>query len=144
MTAAELFEINIGVYAAGKNLVRLAADLSRQLDERKLPSQLTVAAAEDDFYADLAGQWRVENPGADPGTRELHEIRVGVYTTRAEMDELRAELTRVVCPDLEHDTPCPIPWASGYIDAGHDGDGEPDEDQAGYLEETYGHLVPVG
>jgi len=138
--AAELFEINIGVYAAGKNLVRLAADFSRHLDERGLPSQLSVAASEGDFYADLAGQWKVENPGADPGTRELHEIRVGVYTSREDMDALRAELTALVCPDLEHDTPCPVPWASGYIDAGVDEDGVADPDQSSYLDEEYGHL----
>lgn len=138
--AAELFEINIGVYAAGKNLVRLAADFSTHLEGRALPSQLAVAEASDDFYADLAAQWRTENPGADPGTRALHEIRVGVYTSREDMDALRAELTTLVCPDLEHDSPCPVPWASGYIDAGVDEDGVPDPDQSSYLDEEYGHL----
>ncbi|GIG69041.1 hypothetical protein [Phytomonospora endophytica] len=142
MTGAELFEINIGVYAAGKNLVRLAADFSLLLEERDLPSQLSVARSEGDFYADLAGQWRTENPGADPGTRELHEIRVGVYTSREDMDALRAELIRLLCPDAEHDTPCPVPWASGYIDAGVGEDGVPDPDQSGYLGDEYGHLVP--
>lgn len=126
MSSETLFEISIGVYTAAKDLVRLTADFSRRLDERGLPYQLSVADGAES-YALLPEQWRIENPGADPGTREVHELRVGVYATREEMDAIREELTRVVCPDPEHDSPCPVPWSARWSEDGLDG--------------RYGHLV---
>lgn len=65
-----------------------------------------------EFYDELPQQWRIENPGADPESRRIREIRIGLVTNRPKLNALREELTRIVCPDPEHASPCPVPWTS--------------------------------
>ncbi|WP_344683096.1 hypothetical protein [Saccharopolyspora taberi] len=45
-------------------------------------------------------------------------------------EALREELTRLICPDPEHEPPCPVPWSASYTD----GADEPE------LDLRYGHL----
>lgn len=140
MPSERLFEIRIGVYATEDAVTRIVDGCERLLDSHALPYRFSVAAEQvvelDDmplaeFYDDLPQQWRIQHPGADSGSRSVHELRVGLLTSRPRMDVLRDELTRVLCPDPEHDSPCPIPWAAGYTDG---------EDEAAHLERRYGHL----
>ena len=46
-------------------------------------------------------------PEQRPG---LWELRVGVWATREEADALKERVQRLLCPDPEHQGPCPIPW----------------------------------
>ncbi|MEV0697628.1 hypothetical protein AB0I53_06875 [Saccharopolyspora sp. NPDC050389] len=141
MSPERLFEIQIGCYATEEDLTRLTEGWTRLLDGRAVPYQLTVARQEKtasmpptEFYSDLPQQWRFANPEADPGSRRIHEIRVGLIASRPQMDTIRDELTRVICPDPDHNSPCAVPWASGYTD------GEEDPEAAEDLNRRYGHL----
>lgn len=67
------------------------------------------------------------------------------------MDALHEELTRLVCPDPEHQPPCPVPWAAHHVDGeeGAEPDavapaGEDESDEHAYLERQYGHLFQRG
>ena len=63
------------------------------------------------------------------------------------MDAVREELTRVVCPEPDHQSPCSVPWAPSYTDSEEDAvqdakeaaDDSEDEEEA-HLEQQYGHL----
>ncbi|WP_274561106.1 hypothetical protein [Streptomyces spiramyceticus] len=136
---SRLYEIQLGVYATQEDVQALADGCARLLDSRPWPHRLSVAGQGQttepggtplaEFYDDLPEEWQYGHGGADPGTREIHEIRVGVLASRQQMDILRDELSRVACPDPDHASPCPTPWASGYTEA----EGE-------YLEQRYGDL----
>ncbi|RCV54713.1 hypothetical protein DEF23_07190 [Marinitenerispora sediminis] len=86
-----------------------------------------------EFYGELPEQWRAEHPGEEPGERMIHEIRVGMYLPEAHGHDLRQRLNRVVCPDLQHSGPCPIPWSSSYTDPA-------EEAERDYLERRYARL----
>lgn len=103
------------MYATEGDLARVVGGFRRLLDEGSEAYELAVAADRGELYEELPQQWRCQYPGADPGERGVYEVRVGLArTSRARMDEVREGLTRVICPDPEHASPCPVPWAAGY------------------------------
>ncbi|MGR3938181.1 hypothetical protein [Streptomyces sp. BRA346] len=103
------------MYATEDDLARIVDGFRRLLDEGPEAYELAVVAVADrELYEELPHQWRCQYPGADPGERRVHEVRVGVRAGRPRMDALREALTRVVCPDPAHASPCPVPWAAGY------------------------------
>ncbi|MFI0466424.1 hypothetical protein ACH347_20285 [Saccharopolyspora sp. 5N102] len=141
MPPERLFEIQIGFYATEEDTARLTEGWTRLLDGRAVPYQLSVVRQENsasmqlaEFYEDLPRQWGFGHPEADPGSRRIHQVRVGLLTSRPQMDVLRDELTRVICPDPEHNSPCAVPWESGYTGS------EESPDTAEDLNERYGHL----
>ncbi|MEU8822583.1 hypothetical protein [Streptomyces sp. NPDC048636] len=115
-------EIRLGVYATGDTAARLAAACGRVLEGRGPGHRVSVLGAGEptgdggvplgDFYEDLAEQWRLTHPGADPGARDVYEIRVWSAAAPDGVERLRAELARVICPDPGHRSPCEVPWAS--------------------------------
>ena len=107
-----LFEIHVDVYATEDDLTRLTGEFAQVLAD--LPHALSTVEASHD---DLAEQWRLSHPGSDPGTRRAYRIRVGLRTSRERMEALREALVLVLCPEPEHDSPCPVPWASGFEDS---------------------------
>jgi hypothetical protein len=42
--------------------------------------------------------------------RQVWKFSVIVQATESEADELGAAIARVLCPDDDHDGPCPVPW----------------------------------
>ncbi|OEU86103.1 hypothetical protein DB35_10200 [Streptomyces abyssalis] len=40
------------------------------------------------------------------------ELRLGVYATHAQAEQIKEQITRLLCPDPEHAPPCPIPWSA--------------------------------
>lgn len=48
--------------------------------------------------------------------RGLFEVRVGIWATEAEAAELQGVIMRTLCPDRDHQGPCPIPWEAA-VDA---------------------------
>lgn len=171
LAASHLYEIQLGVYATPHDAQRLVEACTRLLDDRAWPYRLSVAGPGQstapggmpltEFYDELPQQWRIEHRGADPGARQVHEIRVGLLAPEEQRDDLRAELTRVACPDPEHSSPCPVPWSAGYTEAAgrsedateagtgadeekadrEDGvDGVDGDESGAYLEQQYGQL----
>ena len=105
------------MYATEGDLARVVDGFRRLLDAGPEAYELAVVADQGELgelYEELPQQWRCQYPGADPGERRVYEVRVGVRAGRPRMDEVREALTRVVCPDSEHASPCPVPWAAGY------------------------------
>ncbi|GLK12817.1 hypothetical protein [Streptosporangium carneum] len=43
------------------------------------------------------------------------EIRLGVYATQQEAEEVKERVTRLLCPDPDHAPPCPIPWSVSML-----------------------------
>jgi hypothetical protein len=127
LPSERLFEIQIGVYATEEDFTRLIDGCTQLMDGQALPYELSVAGETAamplaEFYDDLPQQWRYQHPDTDPGSRTIHQIQVGLLGSRPQMDAVRDQLTRVICPDPEHRSPCPVPWASSYTDSGPDED----------------------
>lgn len=47
--------------------------------------------------------------------RKTHEIRVGIYATEHEARDLVEQIKLLLCPEPEHSSPCPVPWAIGLL-----------------------------
>jgi hypothetical protein len=137
-----LFEIQLGIYAADGDIAAIVDGCKRALGER-VPWQLRVVEGRlgtrpggiplSEFYDELPQQWSDEHLREEPGQRQVCEIRVGLLATRREMDNLREELTRVLCPEPDHSGPCPVPWSAGYSD-------DSDDFDRAYLNKEYGAL----
>ncbi|WP_324786473.1 hypothetical protein [Streptomyces sp. H51] len=50
-----------------------------------------------------AAQEPVEEP-------RLWEVKIGLIATAAQHEELMDRIVEVLCPDPDHEGPCPIPW----------------------------------
>jgi hypothetical protein len=108
-----LFEIRLDVYATPADLMALRADCARLLIESGGPHRLTIASEE---TPELVEQWHIENPGHSPGDRAGHQLRIGGYTDRYAIARLREALVRLLCPQPEHPSGCPIPWSIMQLD----------------------------
>ncbi|MFE7203870.1 hypothetical protein ACFU8R_26775 [Pseudonocardia alni] len=49
-------------------------------------------------------------------TKAFFEIKVGVYCTEVQARRLVDEIQLLLCPDPEHNGPCPIPWTTAHWD----------------------------
>jgi hypothetical protein len=49
--------------------------------------------------------------------RAIWEVRVGVYATRQQAEDLKNQIQLLLCPDPEHASPCPIPWTTWLVNA---------------------------
>ncbi|AZQ37169.1 hypothetical protein EJ357_30055 [Streptomyces cyaneochromogenes] len=45
-----------------------------------------------------------------PEEPSVREVRLGVYATRQQADQLKEQIIKPLCPDPDHAPPCPIPW----------------------------------
>ncbi|MEU8568910.1 hypothetical protein AB0C51_11200 [Streptomyces pathocidini] len=50
----------------------------------------------------------------DPG---VWEVRLGIYATRKQAEEVKEQITRLLCPDPDHAPPCPVPWSVSMLHA---------------------------
>ncbi|RKT82390.1 hypothetical protein SAMN05421805_11640 [Saccharopolyspora antimicrobica] len=136
MPDEHLTEIRFGIYATPDDAARITEGCGAVLRESGVAHELSLtgpertASAEDmpltEVYDELPEQWRLQHSATDPGSRRIHEIRIGLATGHPESAPIRDALTRVICPDPEHPSPCPIPWSSSSEAAG---------------ERQYGHLL---
>jgi hypothetical protein len=46
-----------------------------------------------------------------PEHGSVWELRVGVYATEQQAEELKERVSRLLCPDPDHAPPCPMPWS---------------------------------
>ncbi len=54
--------------------------------------------------------------------RKTWEIRVGVYASEEQAEDLQNRIQRLLCPDPSHRPPCPIPWSIAVSPAGSEHD----------------------
>lgn len=47
--------------------------------------------------------------------RGVREIRLGVYATEEEIDDIKERIIRLLCPDPDHAPPCPVPWSIAVL-----------------------------
>lgn len=47
--------------------------------------------------------------------RKIFEIRVGIYASDEQARDLLDQIRLMLCPDPEHQSPCPVPWAIGIL-----------------------------
>lgn len=52
-------------------------------------------------------------PNTDP--KAYFEIKVGAYCTEVQARRLADEIGLLLCPDRDHNGPCPIPWTTTYL-----------------------------
>jgi hypothetical protein len=45
-----------------------------------------------------------------PEERSVWEVRVGIYATREQAEDVLSRIQRLLCPDPDHRSPCPVPW----------------------------------
>ncbi|MFI8433532.1 hypothetical protein ACIGJO_07250 [Streptomyces sp. NPDC079020] len=60
----------------------------------------------------------------------VYEVRLGVYATEQQAEDLKERISAMLCPDPDHAPPCPIPWSVALLR----GEGLEDPD-------AYEHLV---
>lgn len=48
--------------------------------------------------------------GSAPSEPQFFEVRVKVWCTDEQVVHLSNQIGHLLCPDLEHDGPCEIPW----------------------------------
>ncbi|MFD4858720.1 hypothetical protein [Streptomyces atratus] len=56
----------------------------------------------------------------------IWEVRLGIYATRQQAEEVEERITRLLCPDPDHTPPCPIPWSASLCRVS----GQPGEDDS--------------
>lgn len=54
-------------------------------------------------------------PRSNTEPKAFFELKVGVYCTEAQARGLVDEIGLLLCPDPEHNGPCPIPWTTTYL-----------------------------
>ncbi|MYX31038.1 hypothetical protein GTY75_31195 [Streptomyces sp. SID8381] len=47
----------------------------------------------------------------------VYELRLGVFATQEQAEEVKERIARLLCPDPDHAPPCPIPWSVSLLDA---------------------------
>ena len=52
-------------------------------------------------------------PNTEP--KAYFELTVGAYCTEAQARSLVEEIGLLLCPDPDHNGPCPIPWTTTYL-----------------------------
>lgn len=45
----------------------------------------------------------------EPG---VWEVRLGIYATEKQAEEIKERIARLLCPDPDHAPPCPVPWSA--------------------------------
>lgn len=43
------------------------------------------------------------------------EVRLGMYATEQQATEVKEQIKALLCPDPDHASPCPIPWAVALL-----------------------------
>lgn len=54
-------------------------------------------------------------PGMPNEEPSVWEVRLGVYATQQQAEEVKERITRLLCPDPDHAPPCAIPWSVSVV-----------------------------
>lgn len=46
-----------------------------------------------------------------PEEPSVREVRLGIYATQQQADQIKEQIVKLLCPDPDHAPPCPIPWS---------------------------------
>lgn len=47
-----------------------------------------------------------------PDESSVWEVRLGIYATEKQAEEIKERIARLLCPDPDHAPPCPVPWSA--------------------------------
>ncbi|MFE4330066.1 hypothetical protein ACFRQM_11540 [Streptomyces sp. NPDC056831] len=50
-----------------------------------------------------------------PESPSVWEVRLGIYATRQQAEEIEERIAGLLCPDPDHAPPCPIPWSVSLL-----------------------------
>ncbi|SCK48584.1 hypothetical protein [Streptomyces sp. WMMB 322] len=59
-----------------------------------------------------------------PDEPSVWEVRLGIYATEKQAEEIKERIARLLCPDPDHAPPCPVPWSALLL---HESDLDDDE-----------------
>jgi len=78
---------------------------------------------------------------AMPEEPRVWEIRLNLYATARQAEEVKERIARMLCPDPDHAPPCPIPWSTMLFEA-DDPDDHADLVEQGRIESRRPELDP--
>ncbi|MEU9621680.1 hypothetical protein ACIO8F_06035 [Streptomyces sp. NPDC087228] len=61
-----------------------------------------------------------------PENPSVWEVRLGIYATEQQAEEVKEHIARLLCPDPDHAPPCPIPWSASLRHVSESGSEEAD------------------
>ncbi|BBC32125.1 hypothetical protein SGFS_034190 [Streptomyces graminofaciens] len=109
--------LTFGLYADEEGLTwvrQLVADAttprSARIIDTAVAHTLPGGMPTTEMYDILADQWGYENPGRNPGTRELVELRVRLACSLRTWRAIRKTLIRTLCPEGMAPHTCRVPW----------------------------------
>ncbi|MFM9369088.1 hypothetical protein [Streptomyces sp. Da 82-17] len=50
-----------------------------------------------------------------PEEAGVWEVRLGIYATERQAEEVKEQIARLLCPDPDHAPPCPVPWSVNVL-----------------------------
>lgn len=68
-----------------------------------------------------------------PEDPTVWEVRLGIYATQHQAEEVKERIAKLMCPDPDHAPPCPIPWSTHVL---HESDLEDPDFYAGLVEQA--------
>lgn len=75
-----------------------------------MPEEADIPTSSEQTGSEQTGS---EQTGAEePG---VWEVRLGVFATRRQAEEVKARVAALLCPDPEHAPPCPVPWSVALL-----------------------------
>ncbi|MFE4794022.1 hypothetical protein ACFRFL_02690 [Streptomyces sp. NPDC056708] len=60
-----------------------------------------------------------------PESPSVWEVRLGIYATRQQAEEIEERIAGLLCPDPDHALPCPIPWSVSLLHGSGLEEGDP-------------------
>ncbi|MFF9345849.1 hypothetical protein [Streptomyces sp. NPDC014734] len=60
-----------------------------------------------------------------PENPSVWEVRLGMYATPQQAEEIKERIARLLCSDPDHAPPCPIPWSVSLLHGAGPGDDDP-------------------
>ncbi len=68
-----------------------------------------------------------------PEEPSVHELRLGIYATQQQADEIKERVIRLLCPVPDHAPPCQVPWSMFMV---HMSDLDARDSHPGLLEQA--------
>ncbi|BBG01312.1 MULTISPECIES: hypothetical protein [Pseudonocardia] len=82
---------------------------------------------------------------ATQGPAGVWELRIGVFCTTEQAEQLTEKIQLMLCPDPMHRPPCPIPWSSAHwqLDDQEAAENYPELIEQARIEQPPGGPVPA-
>ncbi|OEV05469.1 hypothetical protein [Streptomyces oceani] len=134
MSSSRLFAVHLGIFSTEDDAGRVREACTRWLEPLGLSHELSLIGPEErtpageltlaERYEELPDQWRAQYGEPAPASHDIRELRLRLRCSPDVLEDVWERLTRTLCPDPEHASPCPIPWSGGWrgeVEADTDG-----------------------